>query len=251
MWLHWGPQSIGEDGDWYAKWIYMPQHAWGGYTRVYPHHLERVGHPSEFGYKDMLPLWKAEKWDPDKLMALYKRAGARYVIGQGMHHDNFDLWDSSISRGTPSSSVPHRDNRRRLEESGRQARHPVRHRVSRRLFALVVSAGVPRPISKGRKVRAVRRRAELRRQGHMVEEAGAQLKDLYGIDLKDDVVFPPEFQGRPHEFRMRDPLSHGIPDGDLRKHRDFRGLVRDEMDAPGDRRHRPVLAGLHLLRRRW
>ena len=45
MWLHWGPQSVGEDGDWYAKWIYMPKHAWGGYTRVYPHHLERVGHP--------------------------------------------------------------------------------------------------------------------------------------------------------------------------------------------------------------
>jgi len=94
MWLHWGPQSVGEDGDWYAKWIYMPSHAWGAYSRVYPNHLERVGHPSVTGYKDMLPLWKAEKWDPDKLMALYKRAGARYVIGQGMHHDNFDLWDS-------------------------------------------------------------------------------------------------------------------------------------------------------------
>jgi alpha-L-fucosidase len=95
MWLHWGPQSIGEDGDWYAKWIYMPQSAWGDYTRVYPHHLQRIGHPSIHGYKDMLPLWKAENWNPEKLMALYKRAGARYVIAQGMHHDNFDLWNST------------------------------------------------------------------------------------------------------------------------------------------------------------
>ena len=60
VWLHWGPQSIGEDGDWYAKWIYMPSHAWGAYSRVYTDHLERVGHPSITGYKDMLPLWKAE-----------------------------------------------------------------------------------------------------------------------------------------------------------------------------------------------
>ena len=61
MWLHWGPQSVGEDGDWYAKWIYMPSHAWGDSTRVYTDHLECVGHPSVTGYKDMLPLWKAEK----------------------------------------------------------------------------------------------------------------------------------------------------------------------------------------------
>ena len=109
MWLHWGPQSVGEDGDWYAKWIYMPEHAWGGYTRVYPHHLERVGHPSEFGYKDMLPRWKAEKWDPDKLMALYKRAGARYVIAQGMHHDNFDLWNSKYQPWNAVKIGPQRD----------------------------------------------------------------------------------------------------------------------------------------------
>ena len=59
MWLHWGPQSMGEDGDWYAKWIYMPKYAWGKYTDVYKNHLQRFGHPSEFGYKDILPLWKA------------------------------------------------------------------------------------------------------------------------------------------------------------------------------------------------
>lgn len=109
MWLHWGPQSVGEDGDWYAKWIYMPHQCWGDYSRVYPGHLKRFGHPSEYGYKDILPLWKAENWDPDKLMALYRRAGARYVIGQGMHHDNFDLWNSKYQPWNAVKLGPHRD----------------------------------------------------------------------------------------------------------------------------------------------
>jgi len=108
VWLHWGPQSVGEDGDWYAKWIYMPKYAWPKYTPVYRDHLTKYGHPSQFGYKDILPLWKAEKWDPDKLMALYKRAGARYVIAQGMHHDNFDLWDSKYQPWNSVRIGPHR-----------------------------------------------------------------------------------------------------------------------------------------------
>jgi len=109
IWLHWGPQSVGEDGDWYAKWIYITKYAWGDYPWVYQHHLKQYGHPSEYGYKDMLPLWKAEKWDPDKLMALYKRAGARYVIAQGMHHDNFDLWNSKYQPWNSVKIGPNRD----------------------------------------------------------------------------------------------------------------------------------------------
>ena len=55
-----------------------------------------TGHPSKHGYKDIIPLWKAEKWDPDRLMALYKKAGARYFVSMGCHHDNFDLWNSKF-----------------------------------------------------------------------------------------------------------------------------------------------------------
>ena len=82
MWLHWGPQSVGREGDWYAKWIYMPKYAWKKYEHVYSSHVEKYGHPSKHGYKDILPLWKAERWDPDELMKLYHRAGARYVLAQ-------------------------------------------------------------------------------------------------------------------------------------------------------------------------
>lgn len=102
MWLHWGPQSVGREGDWYAKWIYMPKHAWKKYGDVYRNHVERYGHPSQHGYKDILPLWKAERWDPDELMRLYRRAGARYVLAQVRHNRPQILY---ISLGIFGSSM--------------------------------------------------------------------------------------------------------------------------------------------------
>src|ERR1019366_9887646 len=86
----WGPQSVPMFGDWYARKMYEQ----GGKDGKYEHHLKTYGHPAKFGYKDIIPLWKAEKFDPDRLMALYKAAGARYFVSMGVHHDNFDLWNS-------------------------------------------------------------------------------------------------------------------------------------------------------------
>ena len=70
IWAHWGPQAVPMVGDWYARQMYLQGH------EHYAHHLKHYGHPSQVGYKDIIPLWKAEKWDPDRLMALYKKAGA-------------------------------------------------------------------------------------------------------------------------------------------------------------------------------
>jgi len=221
MWLHWGPQSVGEDGDWYAKWIYMPQHAWGDYTRVYPHHLERVGHPSETGYKDMLLRWKAENWDPEKLMALYKRAGARYVIGQGMHHDNFDLWNSKYQPWNAVNIGPHRDILGGWEKAARKEgiRFGIAFHGDYSLFwyqpAFLADLDGPR---KGIPYDGAQ---DYTGKDTWWQKMGLNLKDLYGIDLKDDVVFPADFKGDPNEFRMRDPLSHGIPNGNLKKNHEF------------------------------
>ncbi len=103
IWAHWGPQSVPMEGDWYARGMYEPG------NRYYKHHLETYGHPSEFGYKDIIPLWKAEKWDPDRLMALYKKAGAKYFVSMGTHHDNFFLWNSKLHRWNAVNMGPHRD----------------------------------------------------------------------------------------------------------------------------------------------
>jgi alpha-L-fucosidase len=103
IWAHWGPQAVPMDGDWYARQMYIQGHA------QYKDHLEHYGHPSTNGYKDIIPLWKAEKWEPDRLMALYKRAGAKYFVSMGSHHDNFFLWNSKLHRWNAVNMGPHRD----------------------------------------------------------------------------------------------------------------------------------------------
>ncbi|MEI6074190.1 MAG: alpha-L-fucosidase [Verrucomicrobiota bacterium] len=221
MWLHWGPQSAGEDGDWYAKWIYLPKYAWGNYTNVYADHLARFGHPSEFGYKDMLPLWKAEKWDPDKLMALYKRAGARYVIGQGMHHDNFDLWNSRYQPWNAVNIGPHRDILGDWKKAADQAglRFGIAFHGDYSLWwyqpAFLCDLDGPK--------KGVPYDGAQNYDGRDTwwKKQGLDLKDLYGIDLKDDVTVPADWKDGLTAYRMNGPLSHGIPNGDLKAHRDF------------------------------
>jgi alpha-L-fucosidase len=89
MWSHWGPQSAAEHGDWYARNIYIQDG-----NEQYKYHLETYGHPSKFGHKDICRMWNAAQFDPDHLMSLYKKAGAKYFMSMGVHHDNFDLWNS-------------------------------------------------------------------------------------------------------------------------------------------------------------
>ncbi len=103
IWAHWGPQAVPRHGDWYARLMYEQ----GGTD--YNDHLSRYGHPSKNGYKDIIPLWKAERWDPERLMALYKKAGARYFVSMGSHHDNFFLWNSKIHRWNSVNMGPHKD----------------------------------------------------------------------------------------------------------------------------------------------
>jgi len=71
--------------------------------------VETYGHPSKVGYKDLVNDWKAAKWDPDHLMGLYKKAGAKYFVSMGVHHDNFDLWDSKYTRWNAVNMGPKKD----------------------------------------------------------------------------------------------------------------------------------------------
>jgi alpha-L-fucosidase len=103
IWAHWGPQSAIEDGDWYARNMYMQG------SDQYRYHVETYGHPSKVGYKDLVDNWKAAKWDPEHLMGLYKKAGAKYFVSMGVHHDNFDLWDSKYTRWNAVNMGPKKD----------------------------------------------------------------------------------------------------------------------------------------------
>lgn len=112
VWFHWGPQSMGRNGDWYARFLYQQQGGRAGRANnitMYNAHLQRYGHPSQVGYMDVLHEWRAPAFDPDRLMDLYASCGARYILVQGSHHDNFDLWNSKFQPWNSVNVGPKRD----------------------------------------------------------------------------------------------------------------------------------------------
>jgi len=103
IWSHWGPQSVPMYGDWYARNMYIQG------TPQYLYHIRHYGHPSKFGYKDICALWKAERFNPDELMRLYVKAGAKYFVGQAMHHDHFFNYPSQLNRFNAAQMGPMKD----------------------------------------------------------------------------------------------------------------------------------------------
>ena len=103
IWAHWGPQCQAEDGDWYARFMYYEGKGQYGY------HVSHYGNPKDFGLKELCNAWKADQWDPQGLVRLYKSVGARYFMALGNHHDNFDLWDSPYQEWNAVNVGPKRD----------------------------------------------------------------------------------------------------------------------------------------------
>jgi len=102
--MHWGIYSVpAHASEWYVRYMY------GGNAGVVQWHTEHYGPPTKFGYKDFLPMFTAAKWDPYAWAALFKKAGAKYVIAPGEHHDGFSNWDSAINPYNAVNYGPHRD----------------------------------------------------------------------------------------------------------------------------------------------
>ena len=127
IWSHWGPQAVPRRGDWYARFMYVPGHP------HYDHHVEHFGHPTEVGYKDVIPQWTARRFDPDALMEKCVAAGAKYFVTMGVHHDNFDLWNSTHHRWNAVAMGPRRDIVGAWREAAR--RRNIRFGVSEHLGA--------------------------------------------------------------------------------------------------------------------
>jgi alpha-L-fucosidase len=102
-WAHWDPQSMPEQGDWYARGMYMQG------SRQYEYHLKNFGHPSEYGYKDICHNWVIDRWNPAELMDLFVEMGARYFMAMGVHHDNFDCWNSAYQPWNSVNVGPKQD----------------------------------------------------------------------------------------------------------------------------------------------
>ncbi|MBO7139191.1 MAG: alpha-L-fucosidase [Prevotella sp.] len=103
IWAHWGPQCQAEDGDWYARFMYYEG------SGQYNYHVSHFGNPSTFGLKDLCNAWKADKWNPEELVSLYKSVGARYFMALGNHHDNFDNWNSPYQEWNSVNVGPKKD----------------------------------------------------------------------------------------------------------------------------------------------
>jgi alpha-L-fucosidase len=99
----WTPQSLPEQGDWYARNMYVQG------SPQYEHHLANYGHPSRAGYKDLCRDWKGESWEPAGLLDLYQSAGARYFVALANHHDGFDCWNSRFQPWNSVAMGPKRD----------------------------------------------------------------------------------------------------------------------------------------------
>ncbi|GAA0548371.1 alpha-L-fucosidase [Rhizomicrobium palustre] len=103
LWAHWGPQCVPEAGDWYARQMYVQGNG------QYDQHVAKFGHPADTGFMDVIGKWKAEKFDPDALLNLYKRAGAKYFVALANHHDNFDTFNSKHHAWNATRIGPKRD----------------------------------------------------------------------------------------------------------------------------------------------
>ena len=93
IFIHWGLYAVPAfDNEWYPRNMYRQG------TKEFEHHVATYGPQTEFGYKDFIPLFKAEHFDPDAWAALFAEAGARFVVPVAEHHDGFAMYDSCDCR---------------------------------------------------------------------------------------------------------------------------------------------------------
>jgi alpha-L-fucosidase len=116
IFIHWGAYSVPAFGnEWYPRNMYREG------SEEYKHHIATYGPQDKFGYKDFLPMFKAEKFDPAAWAELFKKAGAKYVVPVAEHHDGFAMYDSGLSDWTVAKMGPHRDTTGELAKAVRAA----------------------------------------------------------------------------------------------------------------------------------
>lgn len=137
IFIHWGLYSIpARINEWYERHMYTTDAAW---------HTQHYGPPDKFGYKDFIPLFTAKNYDPDVWAALFKSAGAKYVVPVAEHHDGFAMWNSDITPWCAGKVGPKRDLTGELATAVRKQNLIFglsNHRMEHHTFAYP-AAGVP------------------------------------------------------------------------------------------------------------
>lgn len=117
IFVHWGVYSVPAFGsEWYPRNMYLKG------TPEFEHHRKTYGDQKDFGYKDFIPLFRAERFDPEEWAELFQKTGARYAVPVAEHHDGFQMYKSELSHFNSYEMGPHRDVagelRAALEERG-------------------------------------------------------------------------------------------------------------------------------------
>ena len=127
IYFHWGVYSVPEFGsEWYPHWMHFENDSthWSDKTSnidvmksIYNHHQKTYGPVSEFGYHDFVPMFKAEKFDPEVWADLFQKAGAKFAGPVAEHHDGFSMWDSNVTPWNAADKGPKRDITGELKKS--------------------------------------------------------------------------------------------------------------------------------------
>ena len=105
IFIHWGVYSVpGFGSEWYPRWMYLDSTVWG--LNYYQHHVRTYGTPEKFGYKDFIPMFKAEKFNAAQWAELFRKSGARYIVPVAEHHDGFAMYNTSLSQWNASKMGP-------------------------------------------------------------------------------------------------------------------------------------------------
>ena len=116
IFIHWGVYSVPAfESEWYPRNMYQKG------SVEYKHHIEKYGPQNKFGYKDFIPMFKAEKFNADAWVELFKKAGAKYVVPVAEHHDGFAMYNTALSRWNAYNMGPKRDVIGELAEASRKA----------------------------------------------------------------------------------------------------------------------------------
>ena len=101
LFMHWGLYAVpAHHNEWYEKHMYGAERRW---------HAEHFGPQDKFGYKDFIPMFTQERFDPEAWAELFRKSGAKFVIPTAQHHDNFALWDSMVTPFNAKQMGPKRD----------------------------------------------------------------------------------------------------------------------------------------------
>ena len=237
IYTHWGPITVATENapaemEWYGQQLYLPKHA------AFRYHQQTFGDQKLVGYKDVIPHFKAEKFDAEAWADLFARAGAKFAGPVAIHHDHFANWDSAVTRWNSKAMGPKRDLTGELETAirkrGLKFLSTFHHGFAWRYYepAYAYDAGDPQYADlygEPHKANDPPSKRFLDTWLALVDEAVERYEpDLIWFDFELGSVIPPEYRQRMFALVYNWAKQNGREIGVAHKHREiheFTGIL--------------------------